>query len=115
MRTINIGKLNKRVTFMGYTDTSNELGQNEKKMKDIKNVWATFAPVRGTERYEAQKIQEEVTHKLYCRYLPDITSDLYIRYQSKVYEIISVLDIDMEHKILEIYCKEKIKKVYPYE
>ena len=111
MRTIQIGKLNKHVTFVGYKDVENELSLYSKELTDIKTVWATFTPVRGREYYEAQKLREEVTYKLYCRYLPGITSDLYIRYKDKIYEIISVLDVDMEHKMLEIYCVEKVKKV----
>lgn len=115
MRTMRIGKLNKRVTFVSYDDEKNELGQNKKEFKDVKTVWATFAPVRGREYYEAQKIREEVTYKLYCRYLPSVTSDMYIRYKDKLYEITSVIDVDLEHKMLEIYCVEKIKKVNKLE
>lgn len=115
MRTMKIGKLNKRVTFISYDDTGNELGQSKKEFKDIKTVWATFAPVRGREYYEVQKIREEVTYKLYCRYLPSISSDMYIRFKDKLYEITSVIDVDLEHKMLEIYCVEKVKKVSSYE
>lgn len=111
MRTMNIGKLNKRVTFVRYEEKTDSLGQSKKILTDYRTVWATFAPVRGREYYDAQKIREEVTYKMYCRYLDGITSDLYIRFEGKIFELTSVIDVDMEHKMLEIYAVEKIKKV----
>lgn len=110
MRTMNIGKLNKRVTIMRYEEVTDALGQSKKELKPYKTVWATFAPTRGREYMELQKIKEELTYKMYCRYIPGITSDLFIVYQKKIYEITSVIDVDLEHKMLEIYCTEDVKK-----
>ena len=115
MRTLNIGRLNKRVTFYTRSDTVNELNQKSKKLTQIRTVWASVAPVRGLERYELQKMQEEVTYRIYTRYLADIHADLYIKYENSLYEIRSVIDVDLEHKMLEIDAVEIIDKGYVYE
>lgn len=110
MRTMNIGKLNKRVTFLRLGEHEDEIGQSAQGLEEIKTVWASFYPLRGSEYYEAQKIQSRVSHKCYVRYLDGIDSNCYIRYKDKDYAITSVTDVDLEHKMLEIYCYEYVNK-----
>ena len=104
MRTINIGKLNKRITFMSLGETEDDMGQTTQELKKVKTVWASLYPVRGAEYYEAQKIQSRATHKCYVRYIPGIDTNSYICYAGQQYAIESVIDVDLEHKMLEIYC-----------
>lgn len=110
MRTMQIGKLNKRITFLRLEDIKDAMGQSTKGLQEIKTVWASFYPIRGSEFYEVQKIQSRVSHKCYVRYLAEIDSNCYIRYQGKAYAINSVIDVDLEHKMLEIYCYEYTNK-----
>lgn len=110
MRTMQIGKLNKRITFLRLADIEDEMGQDTKGFEEIRTVWASFYPIRGSEFYEVQKIQSRVSHKCYVRYMDGIDSNCYIRYQGKEYAINSVVDVDLEHKMLEIYCYEYTNK-----
>jgi SPP1 family predicted phage head-tail adaptor len=107
---MNIGRLNKRITFLKKVDTINSLNQKSKSYEEVKTVWATVAPVRGSERYELQKLNEEITYRVYCRYLPGIRADMYIKYGDMVFEIQSVIDVDLEGKMLEIDCIERVVK-----
>lgn len=114
MRTMNIGRLNKRITFYTRTDTVNELSQKSKTLTPVKTVWASLAPVRGLERYELQKAVEEITYRIYTRYISGIRADMYVKYENTLYEIKSVIDVDLEHKMLEIDALEIIDKGYVY-
>ena len=110
MRTINIGRLNKRITILKKVDSINALNQKSKTYEEVATVWASVAPVRGTERYELQKLHEEVTYRIYMRYLPGIRADMYVRCGEMLFEIQSVIDVDLERKMLEIDCVEQIVK-----
>ena len=110
MRTMNIGRLNKRITILKKVDTINALNQKSKSYQTVATVWASVAPVRGTERYELQKLHEEVTYRVYMRYLSGIRADMYIQYGDMTFEIQSVIDVDLEHKMLEIDCVENVIK-----
>jgi SPP1 family predicted phage head-tail adaptor len=110
MRTMNIGKLNKRITFLKLDDIPDGLGQMTKGFVEQKTVWGSLYPVRGVEFYELQKIQSKVSHKCYVRYLDGITSNDYLKCRGKVYAIESAIDVDLEHKMLEIYCYEHTNK-----
>ena len=106
MRVINIGKLNKRITFMKLQDKKDALGQSKKVLSELRTVWASLYPVRGSEYYEIQKIQSKVTHKCYIRYCDGIDTNCFIKYKDKTYSIESVIDVNLEHKMLEIMCTE---------
>jgi len=110
MRTMNIGRLNKRVTIKREDDTVNALNQKSKGLVDVATVWASVAPVRGAERYELQKLHEEITYRIYMRYRSGITADMFIECEGRLFDIQSVIDVDFEHKMLEIDAVEKIKK-----
>lgn len=110
MRTIDIGRLNKRVTFLKMGKARDSMGQTTQELQEIKTVWASLYPIRGAEYYENQKIQGKVTHKCYVRYLADVDSNCYLEHKGKIYSIESALDVDMAHKMLEIMCCEYTNK-----
>lgn len=112
MRVMNIGKLNKRVTFLRKDDTPNILNQQSKDYVEIATVWGSCYPARSREYYEIQKLQEEVTWKIYVRFPKsfEVRADMYIRCEGKLFEIQSVIDVDYSHKMLDIDAVEKINK-----
>ncbi|HJJ78869.1 MAG TPA: phage head closure protein [Methanocorpusculum sp.] len=110
MRVMNIGRLNKRITFLKLSDERDLLGQSKKVLKPVKTVWGSLYPVRGAEFYEIQKMQARITHKCYVRYAPEIDENCFIEHKGKTYSIESVIDVDLGHKMLEIMCSEHINK-----
>ena len=108
MKTINIGRLNKRITFSKQMDSEDSMGQIKKELQNRATVWGSFYPVRGGEYYEVKKIDGRTTHKFYIRYRDKIDPDCYIVYKGKQYAIESVIDVNMEHKMLEIMCTEHL-------
>jgi SPP1 family predicted phage head-tail adaptor len=44
------------------------------------------------------------------RYLSGIKADMFIECEDRLFEIQSVIDVDFEHKMLEIDAVEKVKK-----
>lgn len=119
-RTIDIGKLRKRITFLVLdSDIEDELGQSTVGLAELKTVWGDIYPVRGKEMYEIQKIQSTVTHKCYVRYreeFENLDSNNFLQYKDDVFSIESVIDINSEHKLMEIYCSKHInKEEIPYE
>lgn len=110
MKTMQIGRLNKRVSLVALAVTKDDLGQETQKLKTIKTVWASLYPVRGTEYYEAAKIRAKTTFKCYLRYIPGVETNMYLKYKDTMYAIESVIDVNFEHKMLEIYCTEYTNK-----
>lgn len=111
-RTIEIGRLNKRITFLELSgDAVDRLGQITNGFTEIGTYWGDLYPIRGQEFYEVQKINAKVSHKCYVRYrasLAELDSNNYLRCEDETLSIEAVIDIDNEHKFLEIYCSKNI-------
>lgn len=106
---MNIGRMRQRVTFIKCIEKEDELGQSMQKEQEYCTVWATLVPVKDGEYYETDKIKEELTWKLYVRYITGVTADMLIKYKEHAFKIVSVIDRDFKQRILEIMCVENIQ------
>ncbi len=97
--------LNKRLTLRTpVTITEDSLEKTN--YVDGATVWASVIPLRGKEFWQAQQTQSESRIKFIIRYLKGIKKDWKIRFDGIDYDITEEpIDIDMEHRYLEIYCK----------
>ena len=112
-RTMNIGRLSTRIAICKFVDAEDEMGQSTQKLSKIAEVWGDISPIRGNEFYELKKIQSKVTHKCYVRWYAayaDINSNWFLMLDDKVFDIDSAIDVDYEHKMLEIRCYERVNK-----
>lgn len=103
---MDIGRLNKRISFLTYRETEDCMGQSIQVPQKGKTVWGTIKPLRGGEYWDAAKKEAEITHKITTRYLPGITPDEKILYKDRIFEIQSIINVDENNTMLEIYCKE---------
>lgn len=112
-RTMSIGRLSKRITLLQYVDGEDSMGQSIQKLHEVATVWADIYPIRGSEFYELKKIQSKVTHRCLIRYhesYGDIDSNWHLQLGKKIFDVDSVIDIDGEHKMLEIRCYERVNR-----
>lgn len=111
---VDIGRLKQRISFCILEEKEDKLGQSKQFVKEVKKVWANIIPISGKEFYEAKKLAADASYKIYVRYLSDIEPDMFIKYKEKIFDITSVVDMGMEHKMLELRCTERKKKVNKY-
>lgn len=104
---MDIGRTNKRITFCRYLETENELKQLQQQLKPFRTVWASVEPKSGREYLEAGKERPELTYVITVRYQKDISEDMFIRYQERLFAIQSVRNIREANEMLEILCTEK--------
>ena len=110
-KKVDIGKLNKRITFQKMVEGEDALGQSISQWKDVKTVWADFYPVRGGEQQEAERKQrEEVMYKAKLRYIPGIDASMRILFRGRVFFIRNVINVNEANYKLEIECTEYIDK-----
>lgn len=107
MKPLDVGRLNKRITFISFEKGRDSMGQDMRVPVDGATVWATVKPQRGSEPYEAGKIQPEQQYTVTIRYREDITTDMLIRYGRKTLEIISAVDVEEAHYMIEMQCEER--------
>ena len=109
---VDIGKLNRRITFLRLKTTEDEMGQDKAEWEEYCSVWATIKPCKSSEYNFMSKLKPEVTHRVYIRFRKGITADMRIQYQGRIYSIAGPpLDMDDLHRMLEIQCEEVFEKV----
>ncbi|MBE6025248.1 MAG: hypothetical protein E7231_19085 [Cellulosilyticum sp.] len=96
------GKLNKRITFISYSEIEKEIGQLIQKPVPFKTVWAFLEPIRGYQQTEAQRLSGETTYKLLTRHHKEINQEMLINYDNKKLYIHKILDIEELHAYMEI-------------
>lgn len=103
-----IGKLRHRVTLQELVKTDDGYGGIVETWQDVATVWAAIEPLRGNERYTAQQVQSELTHKVTIRYRAGIKPQMRILYGNRVFDIEAVIDVDERHRWLELLCSEVV-------
>lgn len=100
-----VRKHNKLITLQRKAKTLDEWGGDIFTWEDIATVWAKKRPLRGRELVAAQAAQSESTDMWYCRYRSDLSSADRISFNSKSYDIQSIINIDEKNVELEITTK----------
>lgn len=101
------GKLNKRISFITYGESINEIGQTVRGDKVHRTVWASIRKLRGYELSVAERLNPESVYHITTRYFNDISEDMKIMYNNKILYITNINDVDEGHFALEITATDK--------
>jgi SPP1 family predicted phage head-tail adaptor len=71
------------------------------------SVAGFVSPMSGREYEESQKLRAETTYKISTRFFRNITPEMRILYDSREFEIVSVLDLNERHEELQIIAIER--------
>lgn len=87
------GELNKRVTIQKVSISYDSYNQPIEAWADEKYAWAKVIGTGGREFYTAQKLNAETTVVFKLRYVRKMRTDRRIKYNDRVFEIISLDDV----------------------
>ncbi len=111
-----IGKLRHRIAIQRYVQGESEIGDPIQYWDTLCHAWASIEPISGREFWEAERIAAEITHKVTMR--PTETRTIpkdRIVFDSRILEIVSVLDIEERGRELNLLCKEDPDEVWEPE
>jgi len=91
--------------------------QQKAKVKDSVGSWsetwseviktrAAIWPVSAGEQVKNQQVENQITHKVRIRYQAGIIPEMHIVYNSRVFEIISIINVQEENRWLDLICTE---------
>ena len=109
---IDPGKMRHRIVFQNYIGELDGYGDpqmyDDANWTDAATIWAAINPISGREFYAAEQSQSEVTHKIICRYRFGLRTDMRIKYGSKLFKIISIINWEERCESLLIMAKELV-------
>ncbi|QGP56803.1 putative phage head-tail adaptor (plasmid) [Piscirickettsia salmonis] len=95
-----------RVTLQNNLIGANNYGEALDYWQDITTVWARVSPSAGRELFSAQQFYHEISQTVTLRYRPDVTPSLRLVFDSRYFEILSVINPDERNRELILACKE---------
>lgn len=104
---MNASKMRHRITFLRPATDKDRLGGYEDDWVDVTTTWAQISPVSGKE-YLSQVRETTVSHKIYCRYRKGITPQMRIRFQKRIFKILSVINWEERNEGLTLMCEETV-------
>ena len=102
------GSLRHKVIFQQLTVANDTWGHSSETWTDQVTTYASIWTLRGTERMEGLKLDNEITHKIRIRYRTDLHPKMRIKFGTRYFNIISLIDPDERHILYEIMANEEI-------
>ena len=102
------GSLRHKITFQQLTVANDTWGHSAETWTDQVTTYAALWTLRGTERMESLKLDNEITHKIRVRYKRDLNPKMRIKYGERYFNILSMVDPDERHIYYEIMASEEI-------
>lgn len=101
-----IGDLNKRITLQAPTKVSDSMGGFVNSYSDMATVYAAIWPVSASDTIQANATVMVISHRIRIRYRSVLKTSWRISFAGKYYSIVSIIDPNMAHKMLDLMCKE---------
>ena len=102
------GSLRHKITFQQLTVANDTWGHSAETWTDQVTTYASMWTLRGTERMESLKLDNEITHKIRVRYKRDLHPKMRIKFGERYLNILSMVDPDERHIYYEIMASEEI-------
>ena len=106
------GSLRNRITFQQLTVADDTYSKSNPTWTDQLTTDAAIWPLRGVERMEALKLDNEVTHKIRIRYNSEVTPKMRIKHlrggNTRFFNIVSLIDVEERGIYQEIMATEEV-------
>jgi SPP1 family predicted phage head-tail adaptor len=105
-----VGKLNKRIELqLNSEETSaytTSFGGLTTTWATASTVWASIRPLSGRELFIAQQAQSDANYEIRIRYYTGLDTFYRIKFGTRYFQILSVLNTDEHNEEMLLQCKE---------
>lgn len=103
-----IDRLNKRIEIQEKIKVLDNYGGFTETWATLYTCWAEIKPMNTSNDFEANKISDKITYIITIRYTKDIKNNYRIKFKNRIFNIINIMNVMEENKILEIIAEEEI-------
>jgi len=104
--TYNLNKCGKNIKLMSRNVSVVGVDLDESFTDEI-TVKSLIKTVRGKSIFDGAYVERAVTHEIRIAYLPDITSEVWIEYDSRNFDILDVINCAEKDQLLILKCNER--------
>ena len=102
------GNLKHKIEIQAFTETQNDYGEVIKGFTTFATVYASIIPLSGKEYFASKSVNAEISHKIECRYVSGVLPSMRIVFGSRVFNIVSALNIREANRTLQIMATEVV-------
>jgi SPP1 family predicted phage head-tail adaptor len=100
---------NKKITISSKTETQNSFGEKTYTLTAVySNIWASFEPLIGQEKYSSQQVHPKLTGKFRIEYMTGINENMIITFGTRTFDINSIIDYKEQNRELILMVEELI-------
>lgn len=103
-----LSRLRQRIEFQSSNDTPDGAGGITRGWQHHAYAWAEIRAIAGKEMLDNEQLQNPVTHRIIMRYRDDITTAMRLVYDSRVFNIRSVVNRGEKSAFLELLAEEGV-------
>lgn len=103
---MNIGLLKHNVAIQTYTEGELSAYKTNKTWTSIAIVKGKLETVNGLITMDTMQINQKITHKVYIRYYPNLTTEHWLLINLRRFRIRSIINKWELNKLLELFCEE---------
>ena len=100
-----IGDLKHRITIQAPTRVPDGMGNTDNTWTDRATIYAAIWPVSAKEQVASMGVVMTMSHRIRIRYRSDIKSDWRLKYKNSYFDIVSIINNNMENRMLDIIVK----------
>lgn len=97
-----IGSMNKRIEIKRRSITPVNVDSSDflEQFNGVITIWASCETVSNVTEFDGTNTERSVTHKWIIRYVDGVTSESWIKFQGKYYDVINIMDYEERHRFL---------------
>lgn len=99
--------LRHRLTLEELSRVADEGGGFTEDWVTVATLFADLRPIGGDERYEADRLAGRVTHEVSLRYRAGVVPAMRFRKGTRIFHIVTVIDVDERRRWLNCLCEER--------
>lgn len=103
-----VGQLNKRVTLQYPVRTSDGMGGFTTVWTDSLKVWSAIWPTSASEQVKSLKETMTISHRIRIRYKSGVLSSWRVKFGSRYFNIVSLVNPEERREWLDLICKEAV-------
>lgn len=104
---LSTGTLRHKIELQEDTGVEDSYGEIQEQWTTYASPKAAIRPLRGTELMIAQQVQDNVTHAIRLHHRTDVTAEHRIKYGSRTFAILGVLNVEELGIETELACVEQ--------
>ena len=74
----------------------------------LRGIWAAIEPISGREYFSSQQVNAEISHRIKIRYRTGITPNMRVKFSTRYFNIVSVIDLKEAHREIHLMSTEVI-------